>query len=99
MVTKTYLKPTYLPTYLCDSSDSWDSSDSSDSCDSSDSSDRITFFSSSHFEFLGEKVFGGKKFFFEKVFWSLLSLLSLLSLMSLLSLLSQLLQLSLLSHR
>ena len=34
MVTKTGLKPTYLPTYLCDSSDS------SDRCDSNDSSDR-----------------------------------------------------------
>ena len=39
MATKTYLKRTYLPTYLCDSSDSSDSRDSSDSSDSSDSMD------------------------------------------------------------
>ena len=39
MVTKIYLKPTYLPTYLCDSSDSSDKSDSSDSSDRSNSSD------------------------------------------------------------
>ena len=38
METKTYLKPTYLPTYLCDSNAS------SDSCGSSDSSGRMTFF-------------------------------------------------------
>ena len=39
MVPKTYLKPTYLPTYIFDSSDASDSSDSSYSSDSSDSSD------------------------------------------------------------
>ena len=39
MVTKTYLKPTYLVTYLCASSDSIDISDSSDSSDYSTSSD------------------------------------------------------------
>ena len=39
MLTKTYLKPTYLPTYLCDSSESSDRSDSRDSIDSSDGSD------------------------------------------------------------
>ena len=38
MVTKTFLKPTYLLTYLCDSSARSDSSDSSDSSDRSDSS-------------------------------------------------------------
>ena len=37
-VTKTYLKLTYLLTYLCDRSASSDSSDSSDVSDSSDSS-------------------------------------------------------------
>ena len=43
MVTKTYLKPTYLITYLCDrsaSSASSDSSDVSDIIDSSQSSER-----------------------------------------------------------
>ena len=35
------LPKTYLPTYLCDSSDSSDSFDSSDSSHSSDSSDRV----------------------------------------------------------
>ena len=42
MVTETYPKPTFLPTYLCDSivsSDRSDSSDSSDSRESSDSND------------------------------------------------------------
>ena len=38
MVTKIYLKPTYLPTYLCDSSDSSAKSNSKDSSDSSDKS-------------------------------------------------------------
>ena len=38
MLPKTYLKPTYLPTYLCNISDSCDSCDSSDSSESSDSS-------------------------------------------------------------
>ena len=36
---KWLLKPTYLPIYLCNISDSSDSSESSDSCDSSDRSD------------------------------------------------------------
>ena len=40
MVTKAYLKPTYLPNYLCDGSDSSDSSDSWDSSDSCDSCDK-----------------------------------------------------------
>ena len=39
MINKTYLRPTYLPTYLCDSSDGSDNSDSSESIDTSDSSD------------------------------------------------------------
>ena len=38
MVTKTYLKPTYLPTYLPDRSDSCES------CDSSDSSETTYFY-------------------------------------------------------
>ena len=33
MVIDTYLKPTYLPTYLCDSSDCNDNKDDSDSSD------------------------------------------------------------------
>ena len=60
MVTKTYLKPTYLPTYLCDS---FDSSDSSDSCDNSDSSDQKTcFFKQENF------IFHKKTFFAKKLF-------------------------------
>ena len=46
MVNKTFFKPTYLHTYLCDSSDSNESSDSSDSSDSnasSESCDQNTF--------------------------------------------------------
>ena len=39
MATKTYLKPKYLHSYLCDSSDLSDLSDSSDNNDSSDSCD------------------------------------------------------------
>ena len=39
MVTKSYLKPNFLPTYLCDSGNSSDSSDISDSRDSNDSCD------------------------------------------------------------
>ena len=38
MVTKIYLKPTYVPTYICDTSDSSAKSNSSDSSDSSDRS-------------------------------------------------------------
>ena len=66
MVTKTHLKPTYLPTYLCNSSDSCDSccsSESSESSDSSDSSDQTTYFSNKK-TFFSQK--NPKKTFFTK---------------------------------
>ena len=44
MITKTYLKPKYLPTYLCDSSDGSDINDSSDSSERSDGSDQNSIF-------------------------------------------------------
>ena len=46
MVTKTYLKPTYLPTYatVVTVVTAVDSSDSTESSDSSDSSDQKNFF-------------------------------------------------------
>ena len=60
MVTKTY-----LPTYLCDSSDSCDSCDSSDSSESSyrsDSSDQKTF--DNQITFFNYKLFSTTKNFF-----------------------------------
>ena len=42
MVNATYLKPTYLHTYLCDSGDSSDMSDISGISDSNDRSDQKT---------------------------------------------------------
>ena len=64
MLTKTYLKPTYLPTYLCDSSYSSDSSDCSDSSDSSDSSDDSD--SSNQKNYFHKKPFFTKNLFSQK---------------------------------
>ena len=50
---------TYLPSYLCDSSDGSDISDTSDSCDSSDSSDQKSFFLNCFF-FLPKNLFSTK---------------------------------------
>ena len=80
MVTKTYLKPTYIPTYLCDSCDSCDSSDSSKSNDSSysycsDSSDQQTFLSPKNFfRQKNYKTFFPKKNLTKKVkMWQILN--------------------------
>ena len=65
METKTYLKPTYLPNYLCDSSsssdrsyvsDSSDSSNSSDISYSSDSSDKKNFFHTKKYILIYQKT-------------------------------------------
>ena len=60
MVTKTYLKPTYL----CDSSDSCDSFNSSDSSESSDSSDQKTVFTNKQTKNCTKKLFFLKTTFF-----------------------------------
>ena len=57
MVTKTY-----LPSYLCDISDSSDSSDTSDTSDSNDSSDGS--------DSSTKKTFFHKKNFFTKIFFT-----------------------------
>ena len=67
IVTKTYLKPNYLSTYLCDSSDGSDSSDISDISDSSDSNDKkilsLKNFCSKPTNFFSQKKFLTKKNF------------------------------------
>ena len=54
-------KPTYLPTYLCDSCDG---SDSSDSCDGSDSSDSCDSSDTSGSSDTCEKIYEKKYIFF-----------------------------------
>ena len=59
---------TYLPSYLCDNSDSSDSSDSCDSSGNSESSDRKTFFFTHKNKIHNKKLFFAKQniFFLEK---------------------------------
>ena len=71
MVTKTYLKPIYLPTYatvvtVVTAVDSSDSNESIDSNESSDSSDQITLFSLAQNTFFHTNFFVQQKLFSPK---------------------------------
>ena len=68
MATKTYLKPTYLPTYIFKSSDSCDSCDRSDRSDISESSDSSDISKRSDQIFFAKKLFSSINFFYQTTF-------------------------------